>query len=300
MRLRFWRHLKGVGAANLRDGVYLLPGREALRPGLVALCDELIAADGNAWLLDISDQATEVEQAWSALFDRSEAYQEWLAALPAALEKLSEISETEGRRFLRQARKELDAIIAIDFFPQDEQQRARFALSDAEKRLTRYYSPDEPEPVAGVVPRLDTSIYQNRIWATRKRPWVDRLASAWLIRRFIDHKASFVWLDSPADCPPNVLGFDFDGAAFTHTGDKVTFETLLSSFGLENDPALQRISQMVHFLDVGSIPVAEAAGVEAMLDGMRATLSDDDQLLDAASQAFDFLYQSTGNIKDPT
>lgn len=300
LRLRFWRQLKSVGAANLRDGVYLLPGQDGLRAPLVALRDELIAAEGNAWLLDIPGQTPEIEQAWRVLFERGEAYREWLAALLSALEKLPEISEAEARKLLRQSRKELDSIIAIDFFPQDEQQRARLALSDAEKRLARHYTPDEPEPVEGSVPRLDASGYQGRIWATRKRPWVDRVASAWLIRRFIDHQARFVWLDSPAECPPDALGFDFDGAAFTHTGEKVTFETLLSSFGLEVDPALQRIGHMVHFLDVGGIPVAEAAGVEAMLDGMRTALPDDDRLLDAACQSFDFLYQSNKNTKEPT
>lgn len=300
LRLRLWRQLKSLGAANLRDGVYLLPGQDGLRPPLAALCDELIAAEGSAWLLDIPGQTAEVEQAWRALFDRNEAYREWLTALSSTLEKFPELAEAEARRLLRQSRKELDAIVALDFFPQDEQQRTRLALADAEKRLTRHYAPDEPEAMAGPLSRLDAGDYQGRIWATRKRPWVDRLASAWLIRRFIDHQARFVWLDSPADCPADALGFDFDGAAFTHAGEKVTFESLLSSFGLEGDPALQNIGRMVHFLDVGGIPVAEAAGVEAMLDGMRAALSDDDRLLDAACQTFDFLHQSTRNAREPT
>ena len=299
LRLRFWRQLKSLGAANLRDGVYLLPSKDGLRPPLLALCDELITAEGHAWLLDIPAQSQEVEQSWRALFDRGEAYQDWRAALSGALDKLPELAETDARRLLRQSRKDLDAIIAIDFFPEDEQPRARFALADAEKKLGKHYTPDEPEAVEDIVPRLDASHYQGRIWATRKRPWVDRMASAWLIRRFIDHQARFVWLESPSHCPADALGFDFDGAAFTHAGDKVTFETLLFSFNLDSDPALKRISRTVHFLDVGGAPVAEAAGVEAMLDGMRAALSDDDQLLAAACNAFDFLYQSTKNIKEP-
>ncbi len=298
LRLRFWRQLKSQGAANLRDGVYLLPGQAGLRPPLLGLCDELLTADGQAWLLDIPAQSDEIERSWRALFDRGEAYQEWLAALTATLDQLPELAETDARRSLRQSRKELDAIIATDFFPGDEQARAKFALADAEKKLGKYYTPDEPEAAADFVPRLDARQYQGRIWATRKRPWVDRMASAWLIRRFIDHQARFLWLESPSHCPPDALGFDFDGAAFTHTGDKVTFETLLSSFNLDSDPALKRISRTVHFLDVGGAPVAEAAGVEAMLDGMRSALTDDDQLLEAACNAFDFLYQSTKNTKE--
>ncbi|MBK7591503.1 MAG: chromate resistance protein [Betaproteobacteria bacterium] len=85
------------------------------------------------------------------------------------------------------------------------------------------------------------------MWATRKRPWIDRLASAWLISRHIDPKAQFVWLEKPEDCRPYMLGFDFNGAAFTHVGRRVTFETLLESFGLDGDPALRRMAAIVHY-----------------------------------------------------
>src|SRR5574337_918282 len=114
-------------------------------------------------------------------------------------------------------------------------------------------------PANGTVPRLDPAAHRHRLWATRARPWVDRLASAWLIRRFIDPEARFLWLTRPEDCPPEALGFDFDGAAFTHVGARVSFETLLASFGLEAG-ALQRLGLLVHFLDVGGIQPPEAAG----------------------------------------
>ncbi len=119
-------------------------------------------------------------------------------------------------------------------------------------------------------------------------PTGDRLASAWLIRRFIDVNASFLWLETPADCPPEALGFDFDGAAFSHVGERVTFETLLASFGLETDPMLTRMARIVHYLDVGGLLVAEAAGLEMLLAGMHASIPDDDALLDAASATFDY------------
>ena len=118
---------------------------------------------------------------------------------------------------------------------------------------------------------------------------MDRLASAWLIKQFIDPQAHFVWLNSPDDCPDNALGFDFDGATFTHVAEKVTFETLLASFDLRH-VALQRIGELVHYLDVGGYQPPEAAGVECVLMGLRETLSDDDQLLLAANQMFDSLY----------
>ena len=116
------------------------------------------------------------------------------------------------------------------------------------------------------------------------------MASAWLIRRFIDRKAKFIWLDNPKKCPKSALGFDFDGATFSHVDGRVTYEVLAASFGLESDPALRRIGAIVHCLDVGGIPVAEAAGIEALLAGLRAAAADDDKLLTEAGRVFDGLY----------
>lgn len=140
--------------------------------------------------------------------------------------------------------------------------------------------------------RLASADFSGRTWATRKNLWVDRMASAWLIRRFIDKKAKFLWLDMPAKCPKSALGFDFDGAAFTHVGGRVSFEVLATSFGLDSDSAIARIAAIVHCLDVGGVPVAEAPGIEAVLGGLRAGEPDDDRLLAAASRVFDGLYRN--------
>src|SRR5438445_502256 len=119
--------------------------------------------------------------------------------------------------------------------------------------------------------------------------------SAWLIRRYIDPLARFLWLDSPADCPADALGFDFDGAAFTHIGERVTFEVLLASFGLEPERGLQRLGAMVHALDVGGAFVPEASGFEAMLAGARQRAVDDDQLLAEIGVVLDALYAHFSN-----
>ncbi|MBW8816611.1 MAG: chromate resistance protein, partial [Caulobacterales bacterium] len=119
---------------------------------------------------------------------------------------------------------------------------------------------------------------------------IDRVASAWLIRRFIDPAAKFLWLAKPTDCPKKALGFDFDGATFTHVGDRVSFETLMASFGCDDDPALLRLAAMVHVLDVGGEPVPEAAGFEAVMAGARARLDDDDALLVEMAGVLDSLY----------
>jgi hypothetical protein len=150
------------------------------------------------------------------------------------------------------------------------------------------------EPRAGTadIRRLAAADFSGRTWATRRHLWVDRMASAWLIKRFIDRKAKFLWLDTPKKCPKTALGFDFDGAAFTHVGSRVTFEVLAASFGLEADPAIARIATIVHCLDVGSAPVPEAPGIEAVLGGLRAAAPDDDKLLNDASRVFDGLYHA--------
>ncbi|RZL30116.1 MAG: chromate resistance protein [Rubrivivax sp.] len=170
----------------------------------------------------------------------------------------------------------------------EARRQAEAALLALEAEAHRRLSPDEPQTATQPVARLDRNAYRGRTWATRRRPWVDRLASAWLIRRFIDPQARFLWLKSPADCPKKALGFDFDGATFTHVGTRVTFETLLASFDLETPPLL-RLGLLVHSLDAGGVQPPEAVGVERVLAGMREALSDDDQLLQVAAGVFEGL-----------
>jgi hypothetical protein len=185
---------------------------------------------------------------------------------------------------------QLEALAAVDFFPSAAQARAREGLDKVRMRVNRRFSPAEPTSLEGEVQRRRLSDFRGRRWATRKRLWVDRVASAWLIRRFIDPDAQLIWLDRPADCPGDAIGFDFDGAAFTHVGDRVTFEVLLAAFGLR-DVSLDRLGALVHFLDVGGEEVVEAPGFEAVLAGMRDRCADDDALLAAAAPVLDALHE---------
>jgi hypothetical protein len=100
----------------------------------------------------------------------------------------------------------------------------------------------------------------------------------------------FAWIDGPRNCPRNAVGFDFDGAQFTHVGSRVTFEVLLASFGLEADPALVSIGSAVHFLDAGGIPVADARGLETVLRGIKARERNDDERASKAFGVFDNVY----------
>lgn len=290
LRLRLWRQLKAVGAAALRDGVYLLPVDQALQTALKQLRDELVAAEGTAYVVQLPEQNAEIEAEWRTLFDRSAEYREWSDALRRLIDA-PPAGESEARRQLRQRGKELDAIKAIDFFPSEAREQSERTWEIAERQLIRHFSPDEPTPEPTKnIRRLKIVDFQGKRWATRARPWVDRVASAWLIKRFIDRDAEFIWLSDIKTCPADAFGFDFDGATFSHVGELVTFQVLLASFALDRDVALTRLGAMVHALDVDGESPPEAAGFEALLTGARSRLTNDDELLAEISGVLDSLY----------
>ncbi|MDP1734823.1 MAG: chromate resistance protein [Sulfuritalea sp.] len=279
-RMRVWRALRALGCATLRDGVYLLPDSAEHAAVLAPIAEEVRAVQGTADLYRLGG-CDEVQQAeLVALFDRGPDYARLLESIRAAL-------AAANPRTAHALRREFKAIVAIDYFPGEAQKQAAAALAELAA-----VAGGEPRAVDERIRRVASADFLGRTWATRKNLWVDRMASAWLIRRFIDRKAKFLWLDNPKKCPKTALGFDFDGAAFTHVGSRVTFEVLAASFGLDSDPALTRIAAIVHFLDVGGVPVAEAAGIEAVLAGARAAAPDDDKLLTEASRVLDNLYKN--------
>ncbi len=293
-RVRLWRTLRDLGAGSLRDGVSVLPASEAARAAFEALARDVAAEAGTAWLLELPEQSAEVDRSLAGLFDRAADYAELVRAMGVLSGELPGLDEAGARRRLRQLDKTLSEVERLDFFPGPPQEQARAVRAALAAEINRRFSPQEPGPSQGTIAPLALGDYRGRTWATRRHLWVDRVASAWLIRRHIDPDARFVWLDSPADCPSDALGFDFEDAAFTHAtiqgAERVTFEVLLASFGLETDPGLARLAALVHYLDVGGLPVAEAAGLEAVLAGLRAACPDDDALLAAASPVLDALH----------
>jgi hypothetical protein len=288
VRMRAWRALKASGAAVLRDGVYLMPQRETCRTVLEGLAVDVREGGGTALVMRVEEPG---DANFVSLFDRSADYAALLSDVTQARDALSADTVQDTLKQARRLRKAFGGLVEIDFFPGESQRQTGAALRELEVACARTLAPDEPHSVDGVIARLQVADYQGRIWATRKRLWVDRLASAWLIRRFIDPHARFLWIASPGDCPANALGFDFDGATFSHIGSRVTFEVLIASFALEQ-PALARLGLLVHYLDVGGIQPPEAAGVESVLAGLREGITDDDQLLAAAHPVFDGLVAS--------
>ncbi len=289
-RMRVWRALKTLGAAVLRDGVYLLPESEPTRRALEEQAREVVGAGGAAYVLRLDSMDPEQARRFHALFDRSNEYSRVIEVTRKLRSTLNKRKLAVSLRTTKRLRREYQAIRVSDYFPGPAAEQAEQILAEAEAALSTQLSPGEPQAQTGRIARLDIKHYRHRTWATRARPWVDRLASAWLIRRFIDPRARILWLKDPKQCPKRALGFDFDGATFSHVGARVTFETLLASFGLESNPALARLGGLVHCLDVGGAPVPEAQGLVAILTGARSRLSKDDALLAESMKIFDNIY----------
>jgi hypothetical protein len=288
--MRIWRALKAAGAGLLRDGAYVLPNGERSREVLEEQGAEIKAAGGLMQLLSFDAESTEQSAELVALFDRTEEYSNAVHRLDALKKDVGKLSEPEARQRLAGIAREVASVVAHDFFPGEPRRQMEGALADAEGALNARFAPDEPHAAHRKIRRRDRKDYRGRAWATREHLWIDRVASAWLIRRFIDPKAKFLWLRRVKDCPKSAVGFDFDGAEFTHVESKVTFEVLLASFDLEQDAGLARLGSLVHHLDVGGIPIAEGPGFATIMAGARSLQQDDDALLKAMTPVLDSLY----------
>ena len=289
VRLRVWRALKQLGCAALRDGAYLLP--DAQGAAFEALAAEVRSHGGSASVLALLPRSDAQQQELLALFDRSADYAVWRSTLQALQQDLPQLAQDDARKRWRTVAEALAALQRTDYLPGPAAAQARQDMDTLRLAVEARYSKGEPRSgPALAVTRLNRAKYQGRRWATRARPGVDRLACAWLIRRFIDADAQFVWLDDPAKTPRGAVGFDYDGAPFTHAGALVSFEVIAASFGLDADPALARLGLAVRYLDAGGIPVPEAAGLAAVLSGLRAVHADDDALVAASALVFDALH----------
>jgi hypothetical protein len=291
LRMRVWRALKDTGCAVLRDGVYVLPKEVAGLAVLDEMESELTEAGAFAMAVEIKVKAARAAEI-RRLFDRSPEYGALAQKVRAAKGSLARLGQRKARTAVERLERAFEELARIDFYPAQAQVQAAEEMAALKRAFQEIHSPGEPRPSGKQVKRVDPARYRKRLWATRKDLWVDRLASAWLIKRFIDKDARFLWLDRPRDRPAKAIGFDFDGAEFTHVGNRVTFEVLLASFRLENDAALCAIGAAVHFLDMGGIPVADAKGLETMLRGIKEKARDDDELLAEAMRILDLFYSA--------
>ncbi len=289
VRMRIWRALRSMGCGVLRDGVYLLPSGAPQAARLIEIESEVVTAGGFAMTVELDPKTSTQFERVRKLFDRTPAYTALVREIESTRRSLPRLGSRRGSSKMKQLRQAFQAIVQSDYFPGQANLQTEDALAGLEREAARLDSAGEPRATGRAVRRVNAAKYHKRLWVSRKHPWIDRLASAWLVKRCIDPEARFAWLEDPKRRPKNSVGFDFDGADFTHTGNRVTFETLLASFALEDDAALKRIAAAVHYLDAGGIPVAEAQGIQAILQGIRDQAHSDEELVLESFRIFDHL-----------
>ncbi len=286
-RMRILRTLESLGAAVMREGVYLLPDTPASRQGLERLAEYIAKGTGSAQLLQVLPLSDAQHRALRGLFDRSARYAE-LIKVVESLKVGYGISEPSAiSRVLHRQRREFEAIDALDFFPSEIKEHAKSALAAAEAAVHELLFPVQYRASGDPGEQL-----LRRIWATRRPLWADRLACAWLIRRFVDPEGSIIWLDKAQPCPAEAVGFAFGGARFGNSATQVTFEVMLQQFGLASNTALAKIGAIVHYLEARDMPVPEAAGVQTLLLGAARRAGNDDELLGETEKTFDLLYEA--------
>ena len=286
--MRVLRTLEALGAAALREGVYLLPDAPAAHKALKPLADYIAKGGAMAHVIEVASSSAAQETAFRSLFDRSARYGNLIKVIESLRMGFGVSEPGDLARVLNKQRREFESISALDFFPDGMRERAAAALGEAEAAVNRMLFPARRDTAGRAVGQR----LSNRVWATRKPLWADRLACAWLIRRFVDPEGRLVWLDKGQRSPPGSMGFAFDGAHFSNSAKRVTYEEMLVDLGLATDLALERIGGIVHVLEVQEGAVPEAAGVQTLLRGARRRASNEDELLREAEKTFDLLYDA--------
>jgi len=293
LRVKIWRRLQAIGAAPLKNAVHVLPHSAESAAAFRDLMAEITANGGEAILIEAHLLAGQSDGEVRALFDtaRNADYDE----IALAARRLLETGPASGPDILR-LQKRLEDIGRLDFFGAHGRQEAEAALAELDRQ--RYQHPDvsRADPADG----NEANDLTNRIWVTRSGVHVDRIACAWLIRRFIDPDARFIFVDSRHHDPAEgELRFDMADAEFTHEGDRCSFETLLLRAGLLDDPALVAIGEIIHDLDIGDGKFArpETPGLSAILSGVCASTDDDLQRIAMASDALNQFHAFFSNRK---
>ena len=286
-RMRVLRTLESLGAAVIREGAYLLPFTPASRQSLESLADYVGKTGGAAHVLNVAAASPAQIKTFTFLFDRSSRYNELVKTIESLRVGFGQSDPSAISRVLHKQRREFDAIAALDFFPTDAQARARRILGEAEEEVRKLLFPAQTTATLKAQESL-----RKRTWVTRKPLWADRLACAWLIRRFVDPEATLVWLDKADAIPREAIGFGFDNAHFTNSETRVTYEEMLARLDLARNAALTRIASIVHFLEVRGTPVPEALGVQTLLQGALRRSQNENELLAEAEKTFDLLYEA--------
>ena len=290
LRVRVWRRLRAIGAVALKRTVYLLPDTSDHYELFQWLAQEIQRAGGEATLLRVEKienmSSGEIVQLFHEA--RNSDYRLLGGRYRKLLQSLDRKAAATNPRVLvelAQLQRDYEKLRELDFFDAPEGAEVE-RLREAIDMRTR--PSEEPKRREKAVSRL--ADLKGRRWITRRRPHVDRIASAWLIKRFIDPEATFLFAD-PQDFPTDAIPFDTPGAELSHVGEDCTFETLLKRAGLR-DRRLTRLAEIVHEADLrdGKFPRDEARGVDVVIRGLLAAHQDDQEVLRHGLALFEGLY----------
>ncbi len=302
-RMKIWRKLTRVGALPFKGAVYILPDNEETLEYFQWLVSEVVSMGGEGAFVKVEKVETANNEEIVHLFNeqREREYRRVEKALEEIERKLAGIKKggaiPSEKRLLKQfstIMREFEEIRKIDFFSSKggEVIKRRVKLMESEiRRITGL----KIKKQQAVIASKSVKDYRGKIWVTRRNPFVDRMASAWLIKRFIDKEAVFQFMEERemANLDKEMIPFDVRGGEFTHVGDMCTFETILKSFGLK-DKGLKKIAEIVHELDVKDdrYNSSEAGGIEEILVGIRKMSKNDAEVLEKGMNVFEMLYAS--------
>lgn len=294
LRVRTWRRLQQIGALAVKQAVYVLPDSPEAREDFEWLKTEIEAAGGQASVFAADTVDTWSNDALVDAFRRSgeQAYAGLAREADRVLRRMGagrrSARHAPSRRAVRHLRERLSAIERVDFFGSAGRDGVLALVRQIEERGSA-----GPRGQAGGEAPGPPASYRSRLWVTRPRPGVDRLASAWLIRRFIDAEARFEFAADRNAAPQGSVPFDMFGVEFTHRGELCTFEMLCETFHLE-EPALAKVAAIVHDLDLkdGRFGATEAPTVGLVMEGLRLARPDDHELLADGMTLFEALYRA--------
>jgi hypothetical protein len=308
LRVRTWRKLQKLGAVSIKNSVYVLPFSEKSHEDFQWLRQEIEAAGGEASVFRAGavEGATDEEIIAAFRKERDEEYARLTAefkGLAGAVREQKRGGHLSAGRLggheaeLDRLHAELERVSSTDFFEAKGRAAAVTAYEQCREALRASQSRGGAAAQARATKdgALDRSQYQGRRWVTRRNLHIDRLASAWLIRQFIDNRPRFYFV-AEGETVEGGVRFDMFGAEFTHQGEDCTFETLIKRFGLDGDPALSELAEIVHDIDLkdNKFNRLEAAGLDAAVRGLAAHLKDDRKLLRQCGVVFDGLYELLG------
>ena len=293
LRVRVWRRLRSLGAVPLKRSAYLLPDTPDRYEDFQWLAQEIQRQGGEATLIRIQ----QIENVSAAdvlrLFHepRDHDYRQLAGRYRKLLQGLDKKAAAKSARVqdeLTRLAKDHRRIRDIDFFDAPGGAEVRRLEEAISMRTRRPESSNLEERSA-----LDLSKLRGKQWVTRPRPHIDRIASAWLIKRFIDTDARFVFAP-PAEFPTEAIPFDAPGVELSHQGEDCTFETLIKRAGLR-DRRLTRLAELVHEADLrdGKYPNEEARGIDVAVRALLAASPDDQQVLAQGMALFEGLYATT-------